>query len=448
MNTSWLMHLAMSKLRPDPLFPALRHLILTSTDGLSIMIAISSAPHAKLVTINLDSKSNEKDDEVVAAVTASICGVAGRLTELRVHHPTIDESHFFLGNISRSPSITSLEVTIPCLSQHSDFRSLARCHPLKKLVMKQALPHRDNSARATDRWPTSLKLQEHTSQAPRLPHLESLRVCSNALTHLLLSQKLPLQSLASLQLEIKLDAFDDQLILVPHALTIHSTRNTSLKSLEVVCPGARSIPPEAVASRRGDWQYINFTQLWTGLKGLQSLTALKIVDVPFLCADVLDRLLDVLCALPQMEIAVLCPRRLTDLAADELTLPSMRRLEDVSRHNPNLVRLEVAMDFDAIPEIPRNYLSNHRLQILRLLCIPEMVLTLNDFSNDELLSLGRYIDRLFPKLESLTDGWKKGSNPWKMWDYMESVVLSFQDLRAQAAADLQATRMQVVGSSS
>lgn len=403
-----------------------------------MMIAISSAPKTKCFTINLDSKSDEKKDEAATAITASICGKGSKLAELRILHPTIDHSLLFLTNVPQLPSLTSLEVSLPCLTQSPDFPSLANCHGLKKLVMRQVTSPESQLASSVGMWPTSVKLLEHISRPTTLGNLLFLQVECNALTHFAVARRLSPQSLVHLILEVRLDAFDDQQILIPHALTIHAARNPSLEVLEVACPLSRSMSPDSVASRRGDWQYINFSQLWASLASLKNLTALRIIDVPFLCVDILDRLLDVVISLPVLEVAVLRPRRMTDLETDKLALPPLRRLEDVSRHNAHLVRLDIAMDFDSIPTVPRGYISQSRLSRLGLGSSPEGPLGLHDFSDEELISLGRYLDRLFPHLESTSDGWEKGSMSRLLWDYVDVLFHSFQDLRAQTVLDLQA----------
>lgn len=445
MSNGWLLHLAMSKARPDPLFPQLDRLIITSDDILSLFVAHSCAPYAKAVTINFDEHADEASEEPGASLAATICENTrdvARLTQVRLLRPI--DSLYALRNVCLSPSITTLHVCVGPAANKEDFARIATCRTLKELMIRQILAPNDNTASDPDLWPTSLRTQEHIDRAANLPHLKSLSISCNALTHFQAAQSLAPASLTHLRLEVQTDAFKGQALLLPLVFAIQMTRNPSLVNLQIVCSVDEDITPESVAERRNEWQYMDFRLLYTGLKGLQNLTTLKIMKIPFLAVDVLDRILDIVLELPVLQVLALSPRPISTMEGDALVLPPLSRLEEVARKSTNLVTLELAVDFTTIPVVPNGFSPSTRLTTLRIYELPEESLFVGSFSTDELLSLARYLDKVFPNLKILTAGWEEGSDQWRLWNYMEKLVQSFQDFRAEARREFQqATSTQV-----
>ncbi|KAJ3544446.1 hypothetical protein NMY22_g2773 [Coprinellus aureogranulatus] len=440
MSDGWLLHLAMSKSRPDPLFPQLNQLTIRSNDKLSLFVAHSSGPYAKSVTIDFDKDSDEQSEEAGASLAATLCANSagtGRLKLLRLFSP--HDSQYALRNICLCPSIATLLVRIGPNSNEVDFTNFAKCTSLEGLVIGQHLPPTDNTSSSPELWPTKLKIQDLIATSADLPNLQAARITCNALSHFLAAERLCLKSLTWLILEVMLDSFDEQLLLLPLVLAIHTARNPSLSHLEFTCPKYDVPAAESIGTRRNEWVYMDFKPMYTGLKGLQHLTTLRIVKIPFLCVDVVDRILDVVLELPNLQVLALSPRSITSLEADMLALPPLSRLEDVARKGKKLVSLQLAVDFNDIPVVPNNYVPAPGLVNLKFDDIlEEGTVHLEYFTSEDLLTMGRYLDRLFPNLKSLTAGWEKGSDQWQLWDYMEKLVRSFQDLRAEARKELQA----------
>ncbi|TEB32940.1 hypothetical protein FA13DRAFT_1790603 [Coprinellus micaceus] len=112
MSIGWLLHLSMCPTRPNPLFSKLDHIILTSSDGLSFLVAVSAAPYAKALTINMDAKSNEVHEEAATSLTSSVCLASQRLEHISLLAPTHHNLTCILGNIRQCATLTSENVAI------------------------------------------------------------------------------------------------------------------------------------------------------------------------------------------------------------------------------------------------------------------------------------------------------------------------------------------------
>ena len=203
MSVGWLLHLSMCPTRPNPLFPKLDHLIFTSSDGLSLLVAVSAAPYAETLTICMDEKSNETHDEAVTSLTSSVCLVSQRLEHVSLLAPTHRNLPCILGNLRHCATLVSVEMHVQW--DVGDvilvFKEFVACPQLKKMTIIQVVPPTQRRlSSAPDQPPDAIDVQEYITRESQIVCLEDLILESNSLTHLLGAKRLSPRSLTSLKL--------------------------------------------------------------------------------------------------------------------------------------------------------------------------------------------------------------------------------------------------------
>ncbi|KAJ2912681.1 hypothetical protein MD484_g7745, partial [Candolleomyces efflorescens] len=261
-----------------------------------------------------------------------------------------------------------------------------------------------------------------------------LDVEANCTKQFLVATQLQLNSLKTLELELLPD-MTGSMALFPLFIIIHARRNPGLTSLVVMCSNRFEIKEEWVFDLRGDSRYTMAEPFVSALSSLVHLTTLSIDGASFLAVDIIVQMLQVLPKLSQLQEFRFTPRPMTKVEADDLLMPPIGALEEISRRNPNLRVLAIPLDIDTLDTtiIPHDYLSDHAL---RRLAIYTWEGEQTKLATEDGLRMARYLDRLFPFLETLTEEWQENTREWKTWDAVEKMLSFCQDIRAQAFNDV------------
>ncbi|KAF6757966.1 hypothetical protein DFP72DRAFT_1065220 [Ephemerocybe angulata] len=424
LSSAWALFLSTDKGKPDPLFPALKDLYLTSDDALSLLVAFSVVPQLKLLSIDLD---DESDEDSGAAITTALRARASRLSRLSLLHP-VDKY-----TASRSFSIASL--TSLCLALRGTttevpWAKMHRLHRLERFELKQSLNDDESSE-----VPSLADIAQHLSRPSPFPGMRELAVEASSSMQYQVAASVSPHSLKRLHIKVLANNPYEQMLVLPHVLTVHMKRNPNLTTLTAECPHRGEINPDAISHLRGDLRFNKIEPLISGLSALRNLTTLKISGLPFLAVDIMIRLLDAVRSLSQLEVLWLNPKSMTHLEADGLLVPPLHSLQGISRNNQRLVQCFLLVQYSAIPDLPVDYVSTNRLKHLDLYH-PAYFEDLEDIATtDQKLRIARYLDRLFPYLKTIMNHVPQGSGAWEMWSEVEKILLSFQDLRAQAIRD-------------
>jgi hypothetical protein len=164
--------------------------------------------------------------------------------------------------------------------------------------------------------------------------------------------------------------------------------------------------------------------LLSALSSLYSLTHLSFVGVPFFSVNIIPEMLKVMRKLRLLETFRFIPERMTTLVADELIIPPLAALEDIANSNPRLLHLAIPLDDSVIPEIPRHYVSKHRLRLLRLAKSRQRVDQVH-----QAVKLAGYLDRIFPRLFSVSGFNTQTADETGGWIVIEKIILSYQEMR-------------------
>ncbi|KAF6757963.1 hypothetical protein DFP72DRAFT_889524 [Ephemerocybe angulata] len=429
-DTPWALYLATDNRRTQPLFPSLKRLFLTSNDNLSLLVAFLVAPTIRFISVNLDEESERvEDDESAVALTMLLSERATRLTSATLIHPFTAHTASTMFGIK---SLTSLNMNIiSTLVDGAELEEVKDLTLLEKLRVSQNLdPERPST------FPTLVDIQSATSRPTETDRLRELHVSADGATQFLVASKVTPRSLTHLHMEILPAEPSTQLVLIPHAIAIHTLRNTGLTSLVVECTSEEcGADPEALVPFRGDARFNVTGSLVLGLSALQSFTVLKFDQVPFLAVDIMSHLLTAIQTLPLLEVLWLYPKPMTDFEADELMAPSLACLKDIARYNRCLEECLVIIEhFEDAEAVILGGLPPPQTAMKRLMVVPLYAEAEDLESVDDKLKLAKYLDRLFPCLEEVReyrDGWEKANLVG-----VERIILSFQELRNRAIEEL------------
>ncbi|KAJ2913532.1 hypothetical protein MD484_g6881, partial [Candolleomyces efflorescens] len=429
-DLSWLFYIANSNKRPTQLFPAVKNLFLTSNDTLSLFIAFHVAPQLDILCINLDEESHEPDNDSTVALACSVAENAGKLTSFRLVHPT---SSRITMDVARISSLTSLYLRIHNGTSSEDLACLNELTSLQVLRIHQ----RATESALSAAFPEAVGTADAIAQASEMEKVTDLSVRANCTKQFQVATQLSLNSLRSLELEVLPDMTGSMAVL-PLFLMIHFRRNPGLTSLDVTCSNFKIIKAEWVENLRGDSRYTMMEPFLNALSSLRHLTALSIDEASFLAVDIIVQMLQILPKLPQLQVFRFTPRPMTKLEADDLLMPPIGALEEVSLHNPNLRELAIPLDINTLDSIviSHGYLSNHGLKKLAIYTFfwddDEEI----EIATDDGLRVARYLDRLFPSLETLTEEWEMDTWEWRTWSAIERMLSFCQEIRAQALNDV------------
>jgi hypothetical protein len=330
--------------------------------------------------------------------------------------------------VAAIPTLKNLYLRIEKSTYSEDLARLNKLHSLQVLYIHQS----PQESALSDAFPDSVGTADAIARESRMKNVTDLSVKANCTKQFQVATQLSLNSLRTLNLDVLADVTGSMAVL-PLFLLIHAQRNPQLTSLVVTCRKFR-IKPEWVADMRGDSRYTVMGPFINALASLGHLTTLSIAGASFFAVDIIVQMLHMLPKLPQLQVFRFIPRQLTALEADELVTPSLGALEEVSQHNPNLRELAIALDIFELDNlvIPHGYLSRHGLKKLTIFTWDDEEIAITTEDN---LHIARYLDRLFPSLETLTEEWAKDTWDWKTWNAIEKMLSFCQEIRAQALND-------------
>ncbi|KAF6758029.1 hypothetical protein DFP72DRAFT_889707 [Ephemerocybe angulata] len=434
-NATWALYLATDNRRTQPLFPSLKRLFLTSNDNLSLLVAFLVAPTIRFISVNMDEEVRRlEDDESAVALTMLLSERATRLTSATLVHPFNTNTASAMFGIK---SLTSLSINIiSTLVEGTELEEIKDLTLLEKLRISQNLDPRRPST-----LPTSVDMQAATSRPAEMDRLREIHVAADGATQFLVASKVSPRSLTHLHMEILPAEPSTQLVVVPHAIAIHTLRNTGLTSLVVECTSEESgADADALVHFRGDARFNVTGSLVLGLSALQSLTVLKFDQVPFLAVDIMSHFLIAIKTLPLLEVLWLYPKPMTECEADELVAPSLACLKNIARYNLCLEEcLVIIHDFEIGEADILGGQPPPQSAMKRLMVVPLYDENTNEDlgSADGMLGLAKYLDRLFPHLEKVRE-YRDGWEPWEEANLVgvERIILSFQELRVRAIEEL------------
>ncbi|KAF6746081.1 hypothetical protein DFP72DRAFT_855721 [Ephemerocybe angulata] len=413
-SPEWLTYLVTSKHMPNPLFPAVKRLFLSSTDNLSLYVASCVAPSLQAIRLSLGNTPEAK--VACHALAASISQNARGLTEFRFMSPIEPKS---LKHILNIRTITYLRIQVYAwVHKFPTLSALNGLLSLRQLVITEnwGWPITETSSGP---YPLpSLDIEGPIARESPLKHLESIQVYGGVVFQFQLASAVSPRSLKELRLLFMEDESNEGMCLVPLVLAIYASRNTDLQVLR-----ASGICPYEYRSAEGT------RALLAAVAGLHALRTLHL-EIPFFSPSILEELLLIAQQLPELEFLLLQPPMLT---SGGLVLPRLNTLEGIAKSNPRLRVLETQFDFSHMHENhPIDCYSNHNLE--------KMVIHLEEGHFDEFYlpneqQFAKYLDRLFPRLKVVeeligaTTGQKGG--PGNVQKYLHF----FQDARARMARE-------------
>ncbi|KAF6757965.1 hypothetical protein DFP72DRAFT_1043964 [Ephemerocybe angulata] len=424
----WALFLSTDRKQPDPLFPSLKRVYLSSDDNLSLLVAYTTAPQLEALTIEFDEHC-KTILESTSALAKLLSDRARKLRSLTLKNPANTRT---ISRVCQVDTLTSLYLSITegsreMLAKINDLTRLERLEIAQTLVPSQPSP-----------FPSVGNMHQHISRPTKFANLKTLIVEANASMQHLVASTLSPHSLKILDLRILADKPDKQMIVIPHVLTIYAKRNLGLSVLSVSCKERNDIDSDAIVHLRGDLEFNKTQLLMSSISALHNLSVLNIRDVPFLAVDILLRLLTTIQSLPNLQKLILDPKAMTNLEADEIMIPPLQCLENISRHNRRLVHCTLPFNIsEPAPEIPKDYVSTNRLALLNPF-FPVYEEDLLEYTTERKLRMARYLDRLFPYVKDISGRMTKEKPRWELWSEVEKIMFSFQELRAEAIRDLAA----------
>ncbi|KAF5339097.1 hypothetical protein D9611_011214 [Ephemerocybe angulata] len=421
------LHLMTSKARSAALFPTLKHVSLSSADSLCLCVALSVVPQLKLLGIHFD------DEGTCAALLAIIIlhQADGGLQALTIAQPV---TYTALSYIHQIGSITCLSLQLPAGDiSKLELKLLAKLPSLKKLSLDQEVDMNDTET------PNILPLQSFDnvfSRAAKMPALEDLTVKSNGLALFTVATQLSPSSLKTLHLKVRADPVNKQAFLIPAVITAFALRNRSLISLSA----GYDRPRTRVASTAIDGlvrdchlRYHQYQTLVATLSDLQELAELRLRLIPFFHHGIYMALLPMARNLPKLRYLELFIHVVVTTPVDaDRVLPTLRDLESISRVCKQLRVLKVPCDLTSIPQVPKDYVSQHPLATLGVISAAMM----NDFTEDTLIAFAQYLHSLFPNLQDLSSVHKNIPDTLKLWSHLEKLLKSFQAIRVEVIQDM------------
>lgn len=380
-----------------------------------------------VIDMERDDTSVETQLNVCAGVTA-LSQDSTRLSHFSLLHPPSPNA---VSNIANLKLLTSLHLTFDYTMEQLVISSTKQLHLLEKLSLQGGYEV------AQLPFPEALEVEPYLSKAAEFPNLRSLSVTANGISQFTIATQLSPSSLTTLSLHLDPKQPYSHMLLIPLAMTIYAARNSSLTDIEVVCPAHidHGLDFNGIAHLRHDARLNATSALLTALSGLRNLESLRIERVPFLSPDIVLDLIKACCNLTQLRLLSLFPRHMPFEGAVRLIWPRLESLKDLSRGCTRLTDLGMYINIHdgAIPEPPRNYISTNGLSRLSL----KSTLTVegSEFSIEDRLAMGRYIDRLFPRVETLAGYGALKPVERAMWTDVQRIVSHFQGLRAQVFQD-------------
>jgi hypothetical protein len=210
-----------------------------------------------------------------------------------------------------------------------------------------------------------------------------------------------------------------------------------------------------------DWHDERLTvpeDLGKALGKLSILEKLVIKNIPIITTDFIVKLLDALPHLPSLHTLDLVP-----IAVDQddiLELPPMEELVSIRERFPALRHLTLSMeDIPDIPsDVPQIVNPDHPLETLFI--VPQFGELEEELAVSELIPLSRYLHWLFPNLKDTTSYFEpkpssrsKGQSrddgddnvTLETWRNLDGLLKTYQQIRAQAAYDLQKNAQAPIG---
>ncbi|KAF6757954.1 hypothetical protein DFP72DRAFT_889492 [Ephemerocybe angulata] len=414
-SPEWLAYLVTSKNMPSPLFPAVKHLSLSSIDNLSLLLAFCVAPSLQGIRLSL---GNTQEAQTACHALAVSISQNARLADFHFKSPVEPKA---LKHILDMRAITYLHIeihawfdTFPPLSALNGLLSL------RELVITESLIWRITRG---DPYPLpSLDIEGAIARESPLEHLEEIHAEGGGVFQFQLESAVSPRSLKKLRLEFTEDEGDEGISLIPLVLAIYASRNTDLQVLEAGCIYPYEYSAEHAGSR----------PLLAAVAGLQALKTLHLAEIPFFSPNILEKLFCIAQQLPELEFLGLQPPILT---SDDSILPRLSILEGIAKTSPRLQVLKTQFDFSQMPEDdPMDYGSNHNLE--------KVVFYSEEGHFDEFylpneLQLAKYLDRLFPRLKVVEERIEASTSPEQKNGpgNVQRYLHSFQDVRARMARE-------------
>ncbi|KAF6754082.1 hypothetical protein DFP72DRAFT_900328 [Ephemerocybe angulata] len=440
LDPAWVLYLATSKNRPDVMFPALRSLNVWSADQVSVFVALNSITpllSSFRLFLNEPSKGDpEGIKDTVNALTSRLSVCAGNLSELNLTCPLDNAA---LSNIRRISSLRSLNVKTGTVDTFTLLMALIH---LDLEVLSVWIDKGDGPS------PSPTRIADSRSFAPPVrmqtnPNLRNFWIAADGaiLYHSsLILAPCELKNLTINLLELQ-ECNGYHQSLMPLTLSIHMARNPGLRSLKTQMLRDPATFTASIPSTRTDLDdlWVHGTQEFlTHLAAQRNLTQLTI-GIAFASPDIYSQLLDAVQDMPELRVLELIPEEMSGVGVPKMKVPGWEFLELLSKRLQQLQELTIRLDTNT-STIPTNLTTKN--EVLRRLYIYP------DFSKlsqppaffpwvDDWIKAARYLDRLFPNLESMTKSTPPGLEPtMDPWYPVEKFVFSLQEVRTQLVREL------------
>ncbi|KAJ3514645.1 hypothetical protein NMY22_g14667 [Coprinellus aureogranulatus] len=215
--------------------------------------------------------------------------------------------------------------------------------------------------------------------------------------------------------------------LVPTVLAVHLSRNLGLQSLAVrgyMKETPMDVPHPGILVR-GTVTAFFLSRLCMSAQ----LEHIDLADILLSTEDLVMEVINILSDLNNVRYFRFMPRLPTTRRHD-WRIPTFDDLQRISSRNTVLSTLEIPVLWDGSLPSASVAPSKHPLRSIALHVYP-------DVRSVDVLAISRHLHHLFPSLVSLTSGCHPASVEWSVWNLVEELVHTYQDIRAGALAEIQ-----------
>ena len=414
----------MSRGRPEPFFPLLQELSLTSGDQVGLFVALSTCTILKALRINIGDTRDPATEAGVVEQSVNLRRSSTALTSLSLIHPVNQQ---IIANISKINSILHLALVVPT-NLSTQLRVNAK---LQTLYLQITSVHGQSPI---NEYPTPQDL-DRLSISNTNSSLRRLEILGELHTQYDVCSTLCPRQLAGLYLTFFCWGDYRQRRSFPFVATVHIRRNPALLALSILS----SLQNPWTSTYHDEPATFNWDKPFlSALSTLHRLSQLIVVNISFNSTCITEDLLEAVKGLPRLT-------KLRFLPVEDrpyFVYPTLTKLQAIAERHSHLQELSIFMDFDLLPNPnDRNLLPSHGLRSIALHFRSSRQ---SPYTLDHALSMSRYLDRLFPRLQSTTRGLTSGlavaaafQNSQQYWSNVERMVLSHQAVRADTIRDLQ-----------
>ncbi|KAF6754081.1 hypothetical protein DFP72DRAFT_900327, partial [Ephemerocybe angulata] len=442
LDPSWVLYMATAPNRPKVLFPALKRLVISTDDELSTYIALSTCHRAETILVDIIDKKEDfrleennghlVESEAVVALTSALAQDPGRLRRLEVRYPVDPQ---IINNISR---IT----TVKALRMHIWTGGAAQIAPIAQMQLENLCITIDrDSVDAVPSLDTGALEKLVKSKQNLMPHLSELLVKSNGVGQALALATITPNSLKVLKLELFYDSDVNKRLLGAFVAAGHMGRNPGMIIFHLNGHPVPEDQDELPSLPDPEDAFIDWTPCFMKhLATLRNVIYVEVTKVPFASTDVLQHLLKLLPDLKKLVKLRFLPEPVSALPEHQFAYLTLADLKRVAKHNPQLVDLTTYIDvrqLNILPDISK-YRYPHKMKALKLVPHRE---SLPVWTTEQSLVVSQFLDRLFPALQSMSQGWTKSYDDCRrFWIPVEQMMRSHQLIRAQTIRDIEHKR--------